>query len=138
MKNKFCASSWLITKINILRCTVSKTSKFVAKVSFSHFSDLSLNFKTAGVLTTAENHKFCLIQYEINVRDTVTYMVRAYLHIWHKYISLQNRNTRAYKQILIVLSQPVDIIETYFNKERAESSTWMLFPQSACIDPVCS
>ena len=28
-KQKFCASSWLITKINILRCTVSKTSKFV-------------------------------------------------------------------------------------------------------------
>jgi len=26
-KTKFCASSWLITKINILRCTVSKTSK---------------------------------------------------------------------------------------------------------------
>ena len=25
--NKFCASSWLITKINILRCTVSKTSR---------------------------------------------------------------------------------------------------------------
>ena len=28
VKNKFCASSWLITKINIGRCTVSKTSKF--------------------------------------------------------------------------------------------------------------
>jgi len=27
VKQKFCASSWLITKINILRCTVSKTSK---------------------------------------------------------------------------------------------------------------
>ena len=26
-KQKFCASSWLITEINILRCTVSKTSK---------------------------------------------------------------------------------------------------------------
>ena len=26
--NKFCASSWLNTEINILRCTVSKTSKF--------------------------------------------------------------------------------------------------------------
>jgi len=26
-KTKFCASSWLITKIHILRCTVSKTSK---------------------------------------------------------------------------------------------------------------
>ena len=28
VKQKCCASSWLITKINILRCTVSKTSKF--------------------------------------------------------------------------------------------------------------
>ena len=28
VKQKFCASSWLITEINILRCTVSKMSKF--------------------------------------------------------------------------------------------------------------
>ena len=27
VKQKFCASSWLITEINILTCTVSKTSK---------------------------------------------------------------------------------------------------------------
>jgi len=27
VKQKFCASSWLIIEINILRCTVSKTSK---------------------------------------------------------------------------------------------------------------
>ena len=27
VKQKFCASSWLITEINTLRCTVSKTSK---------------------------------------------------------------------------------------------------------------
>ena len=27
VKQKFCASSWLITEINILRCTASKTSK---------------------------------------------------------------------------------------------------------------
>ena len=30
VKQKFCTSSLLITEINILRCTVSKTSKFVA------------------------------------------------------------------------------------------------------------
>ena len=29
VKQKFCASIWLITEINILRCTVSKTSKFM-------------------------------------------------------------------------------------------------------------
>jgi len=28
VKQKFCASSWLITEVNILRCTVSKRSKF--------------------------------------------------------------------------------------------------------------
>jgi hypothetical protein len=28
VKHKFCASSWLIPGINILRCTVSKTSKY--------------------------------------------------------------------------------------------------------------
>jgi len=28
VKQKFCVSSWLITKTNILRCAVSKTSKF--------------------------------------------------------------------------------------------------------------
>jgi hypothetical protein len=27
VKQKFCASSWLITEVNILRCTVSRTSK---------------------------------------------------------------------------------------------------------------
>ena len=32
VKQKFCTSSWLITEINILRCTISKTSK---KVSLS-------------------------------------------------------------------------------------------------------
>ena len=29
VKQKFCASSWLITELNTLRCTVSETSKFV-------------------------------------------------------------------------------------------------------------
>ena len=28
VKQKFCASCWLITEINILRYTVSKTSKY--------------------------------------------------------------------------------------------------------------
>ena len=27
LKQKFCASSWLITEINILRCTASKSQK---------------------------------------------------------------------------------------------------------------
>jgi len=33
VKQKFCASSWLIAEINILRCTFSKTSKFVLSVA---------------------------------------------------------------------------------------------------------
>jgi len=33
VKQKFCASSWLITEINILGCTVSKTSKHIQWVS---------------------------------------------------------------------------------------------------------
>ena len=31
VKYKFCASSWLITEINILSCTVRRTSKFSVK-----------------------------------------------------------------------------------------------------------
>ena len=34
VKQKFCASCWLITEINILRCTVSKTSKFPDFVTY--------------------------------------------------------------------------------------------------------
>ena len=34
VKQKFCASSWLITEINILRCTVSKTSKYTDTVVY--------------------------------------------------------------------------------------------------------
>ena len=37
-KTKFCASSWLITKINILRCTVNKTLKKI----FDTFADFCL------------------------------------------------------------------------------------------------
>ena len=32
--NQFCASSWLITEINILRCTGSKTSKDICITGF--------------------------------------------------------------------------------------------------------
>jgi len=35
VKQKFCASSWLITEINIPRCTVSKTSKFLKWFGFN-------------------------------------------------------------------------------------------------------
>jgi len=38
-ETKFCASNWLHTEINILRCTVRKTSKSVYKVQISLISD---------------------------------------------------------------------------------------------------
>ena len=39
VKQKFCASSWLITEINILRCTVSKTPK---KIKYCVYRSLPL------------------------------------------------------------------------------------------------
>ena len=36
VKQKYCASSWLITEINILRCTVSKTSKLHQLYTFKN------------------------------------------------------------------------------------------------------
>ena len=42
VKQNFCASSWLITEINILKYTVSKTSKNVGASQ----SDYNVNFKT--------------------------------------------------------------------------------------------
>jgi len=35
VKQKFCASSWLIIEINILRCTVSKTSTPICHTNFT-------------------------------------------------------------------------------------------------------
>ena len=46
VKQKFCASSWLITEINILRSTVSKTSKIPLHVS----STIVLIFRRTIVL----------------------------------------------------------------------------------------
>ena len=46
VKQKFCASSWLITEINILRCTVRKTSKqkciFTSRNTWSQYRPLSV------------------------------------------------------------------------------------------------
>ena len=37
VKQKFCTSSWLNTEINILRCTVSKTSKKIKNICHQKF-----------------------------------------------------------------------------------------------------
>ena len=54
VKQKFCASSWLITEINILRCTVSKTSKLsirqLLKCIFNHISQLHVSVRPPGAI----------------------------------------------------------------------------------------
>ena len=44
VKLKFCASSWLITEIIILRCTVSKTSKYSGDFLYLSLQTLTLCF----------------------------------------------------------------------------------------------
>jgi len=61
VKQKLCASGWLITEINILRCTVSKTPKFFMQnklylgnhsqldtCSYNHFFFTMANTTTSG------------------------------------------------------------------------------------------
>jgi len=43
VKQKFCASSWLITEINILRCTVSRTSKYCKIVGYAEYVQMAYN-----------------------------------------------------------------------------------------------
>ena len=66
VKQKFCASSWLITEINILRCTVSKKSKFN-------------NWKLCGRICLSLGAKYfvaqCLTRLSLvkcNIRERVT------------------------------------------------------------------
>ena len=54
VKQKFCASSWLITEINILRCTVSKTSKFLYHVYMN--SPLVLFLSHGNLAHTTPSH----------------------------------------------------------------------------------
>jgi hypothetical protein len=44
VKQKFCASGWLITEMNILRCTVSKTSHNHRRQFKTHIATLSLSW----------------------------------------------------------------------------------------------
>jgi len=52
-KTRFCASSWLITKI-ILRCTVSKTSKFVHSI----YPD-KVNFQVISIFPNLVQKSIC-------------------------------------------------------------------------------
>ena len=60
VKQKFCASSWLITEMDILRCTVSKTSKknciFLFHICFA-----------AQMFALYSNKHFCCCSYSIRV-----------------------------------------------------------------------
>jgi len=49
VKQKFCASSWLITEINILKCTVSKTSKFILVSFYSNKNFLDILSKNTQI-----------------------------------------------------------------------------------------
>jgi len=52
VKQKFCSSSWLFTEINILRCTVSKTSKYFIGISRHYNKCLTFSI-------TSQNCSFC-------------------------------------------------------------------------------
>jgi len=66
VKQKFCASSCLITEINILRCTVSKTSKHkhmfrslmtIIRELYLHLTKVIFMLKTLGKITSL--YKLC-------------------------------------------------------------------------------
>ena len=48
-EQKFYASSWLITEINIVKCTVSKTSKYTPVLKVLQISDLDSQKPTADI-----------------------------------------------------------------------------------------
>ena len=80
MWNKFCASSWLNSEINILRCTVSKTSKFI-QLGYQIITSSNHFFFVYHVLNLNlfENHK--------NLNFFCTYPFSTTPHMpWHLYI----------------------------------------------------
>jgi len=66
VKQKFCASSWLITEINILRCTVSETSKFLLLVVCRIFLSSLLLCNTSSFIV------YCPVWY-FNFNNTVNW-----------------------------------------------------------------
>jgi len=48
-EQKFYASSWLITEINIVKCTVRKTSKYTPVLKVLQISDLDSQKPTADI-----------------------------------------------------------------------------------------
>jgi len=61
VKQKFCVSSWLITEINILRCTVSKTSKFIHTVILWHvFALQGISLGTTDTFCEQGQQNACL------------------------------------------------------------------------------
>ena len=69
---QFCASSWLNTEINILRCTVSKTSKFCA----SSWLNTEINILRCTVSKTSNKN----IQF-LSHTHTQIYIYRCHLRI---------------------------------------------------------
>jgi len=111
LRNKFCASSWLNTEINILRCsTVSKTSKRRlilfslndARINMlpsnlrlclphDHFpSDfppkmVTQNLCLRGIIQNRKNYVYLCSRKSLNSRSRIEYM-RYALHIGHTYV----------------------------------------------------
>ena len=67
VKQKFCASSWLITEINILRCTFSKTSKFRNVMLSCRFLHCSLSSKWNWVDHKFVKHVFVIKHFMLSV-----------------------------------------------------------------------
>jgi hypothetical protein len=74
LKQKFCASNWLSTEINILRCTVSKTSKFAPTCFGLGQSSGSLNYNIAKVI--------------FRLRFGKNYVVICYAVVWQRVIGM--------------------------------------------------
>ena len=55
-KQKFCSSSWFITEINTLRCTVSKTSKDVNLLKWACFYSDTTNNSAGNVTQCVHVH----------------------------------------------------------------------------------
>jgi len=86
VKQKFCASSWLITEINILRCTVSKSSKLIGRLAHtsstrSPFVTLLSRRPQSGKGCGSPNHNtfsdflfhLCFTQFILDINNVALY-----------------------------------------------------------------
>ena len=98
VKQTFCASSWLITKINILRCTASKTSKngvcYYLYCSCLLVVPLDVRFQT-NVLRQPHRFIFCLFR-------PIFYVVNKYF-LMKELITVKYTNRKEKETFLLVV-----------------------------------